>query len=208
MRILVGCELSGRVRDAFRERGHNAWSCDTLPQEDYPLSTGREHIFHIEGDILDAIHNEGPWDMVIAHPPCTYLCNSGVQHLHDVLQPERWGQMVEGAELFRDILNCGVKRICVENPIPHGEATDIIGRKYTQIVQPFHFGHFERKATCLWLEGLPPLTPTKDVEAVTKLLPPNYVQKMWWEGAKGDLRAHIRSVTYQGLADAMALQWG
>ena len=199
MRILVACEFSGRVRDAFAKRGHDAWSCDLLPTE----SPGN----HLQCDVLDVI-NDG-WDLMVAHPPCTYLTNAGVRHLHDhvksrngnmtaVVGPKRWVEMFAAARLFNALKNANVDRICIENPIPHGYARDLIG-DYTQIIQPWQFGHGETKATCLWLKNLPKLEPTKIVDgraARCHLTPP------------GPDRWKIRSVTYQGIADAMAKQWG
>lgn len=189
MNVLVACEFSGVVRDAFARRGHNAWSCDILPTE----RPGN----HCQGDALEAILD--PWDLIIAHPPCTYLANSGVRHLHDSPGAvARWVAMFEGAEFFNALKNADCPRICVENPIPHKYARALIS-KYDQLIQPWQFGHGETKATCLWLKGLPHLEPTDVVEGreprIHKLPP------------SAD-RSKLRSITYQGIAEAMADQWG
>jgi hypothetical protein len=187
MRVLVACEYSGRVRDAFIAQGHDAISCDILPTD----SLGP----HYQGDVFDIIDQD--WDLMIAHPPCTYLTNSGVRWLHE--RPERWGQLKDGAEFFKALLEADIPKIAVENPIMHKYAVDIIGRRQDQIVQPWQFGHGETKATGFWLKGLPKLQPTDIVEGRQQrlhLLPPS---KDRWK---------LRSTTYQGIADAMALQWG
>jgi len=187
MRVLVACEYSGKVRDAFIAQGHDAISCDILPTE----SIGP----HYQGDVFDIIDQD--WDLMIAHPPCTYLCNSGVSWLHK--RPERWGQLKDGAEFFKALLEADIPKIAVENPIMHKYAVDIIGRRQDQIIQPWQFGHGETKATGFWLKGLPKLQPTEIVEGRQQrlhLLPPS---KDRWK---------LRSTTYQGIADAMALQWG
>lgn len=198
MRVLVACEFSGTVRDAFLARGHDAVSCDLLPT-DVPGP-------HIQRDVRDLL--EDGWDLMIAHPPCTYLCSSGVRHLHSVPSRRgtvtrvhgviRWEAMKEAARLFRDLLNAPIPHIAVENPVPHRYAIAEIGRKYDQIIEPWQHGHGERKKTCLWLKGLPPLTPTEVVdgrEARLYRLPPS---KNRWK---------LRSTTYAGIAAAMADQW-
>jgi hypothetical protein len=187
MKVLVACEYSGRVRDAFIKLGHEAMSCDLLPTD----SDGP----HYQGDVFDVIDHG--WDLMIAHPPCTYLCNSGVCWLHK--DAERWEKMRGGAMFFKRLLESKIPRIAIENPIMHKYAKEIIGVNQTQVIQPWQFGHGETKATCLWLKGLKPLTPTKIVEGRVQrlhLLPPS---KDRWK---------IRSTTYQGIADAMAAQWG
>ena len=141
MRVLVACEFSGRVRDAFIKRGHDAWSCDLLPT-DVPGP-------HIQGDVLEVLENG--WDMLIAHDPCTYQCNSGVCHLYNkdgTLSKKRWESLDESCEFTRKLLKAPIKRIARENPIPHKYAVQRIGKKYDQIIQPYQFGHPERKATC------------------------------------------------------------
>lgn len=159
MRVLVACEFSGAVRDAFIALGHDAMSCDLLPTE----APGPHH----EGDVRDVLGNS--WDLMVAHPPCTYLTNSGVRWLHT--KPGRWEQMREGAEFFRELLNAPIPRVAVENPIMHGYAREIVGRRADQIIHPWQFGHLESKATGLWLRGLPPLISTEDARAAMENLP-------------------------------------
>jgi len=199
MKVLVACEFSGIVRDAFKARGHDAWSCDLLPTE-------REGQ-HIQQDIFDQF---GLWslprnfDLMIAHPPCTRLCNSGVMWLD---KRNLWGEMKHGALFFKALLEMRILKIAIENPIPHKYATEIIGRKYDQIIQPYMFGQPERKATCLWLKGLPKLKPTNDVKAKMEALPKSEAQRIHWASLGPD-RWKIRSRTFPGIADAMAEQWG
>lgn len=197
MRVLVACEYSGTVRDAFIKAGHYAISCDLLPSES---DLGP----HYQGDIFDII-NDG-FDLMVGHPPCTYLTNSGVAWLHKDLM--RWVDLADGAEFFKKLLNANIPRIAIENPIMHRYARELIGGvPHSQIVQPWMFGHMETKATCLWLKGLPKLTPTCDVGEITKLLPSNERQRLHYLPPSED-RWKIRSKTYQGIADAMAGQWG
>lgn len=187
MKVLIGCETSGVVRRAFRLWGHEAWSCDLLPADD-----GSVH--HFRMDLRD-VPQHG-WDLAIMHPPCTRLTNSGVRWLHE---RNLWTDLDVAAELFKFCLHFPADRVAVENPIPHRFALERIGRKYDQIVQPWQFGHGETKATCLWLRNLPRLVPTNVVEgreARIHKLPPS---KDRWK---------IRSQTYEGLAVAMATQWG
>ena len=198
MKVLVACEFSGIVRDAFRARGHDAVSCDLDPTErDGP---------HIQGDVIPLL-NRG-WDLLIAHPPCTYLTNAGVRHLHSVVSrngklPQvhgtaRFEAMRKAAEFFLAFKNAPIDRICIENPIPHHYATDIVG-KYDQLVQPWMFGHDETKAVCLWLKGLPKLRDTKVTYGNT-----HRVHMM----SPGPNRAKERSRFFTGIAAAMATQWG
>ena len=181
MRVLVACEFSGRVREAFKEAGHEAWSCDLLPT-DIP---GR----HWQGDVRHIL-DEG-WDLMVAHPPCTHLAVSGARWFKD-----KQVEQAEALELVRLLLDAPIPRIALENPI------SIISsriRKPDQIIQPWQFGHGETKATCLWLKGLPKLEPTNIVdgrEARVHRMPP------------GPDRWKARSLTFQGIADAMAAQWG
>ena len=182
MRVIVACEYSAAVRDAFRARGHDAWSCDLLPTEGDPQ-------WHHEGDITDILY--GPWDLMIAHPPCTHLAVSGARWFKDKQEEQK-----DALEFVRRLLDAPIDKIALENPI------SIISskiRKPTQIIQPWQFGHGETKATCLWLKNLPPLTPTKIVDGREAR-----VHKM----APGPDRWKERSRTYQGIADAMAEQWG
>jgi len=196
MRVLVACEYSGRVREAFRKLGHDAWSCDLLPSDDNSK-------FHVQGDVVPLL-NQG-WDLLIAHPPCTYLCNSGVSWLHRT--EGRWEKMVEGAEFFNLFWQADIPKICVENPIMHKYAKEIIGAEQTQTVQPWMFGHAESKATCLWLKGLDPLIETNNVKDEWKSLPKKEAQRLHMLPPSKD-RWKLRSETYQGIANAMAEQWG
>jgi hypothetical protein len=187
-RVLVACEESQAVCKAFRSKGHEAFSCDILP------CSGGHPEWHIQDDVLK--HLDDSWDLMIAHPPCTRLCNSGVMWLK---KRHLWKQMEDGALFFKKLHRANIPLICVENPIPHKYAVSIIGRNYTQIIQPWMFGHGETKATCLWLKGLPILKPSKIVsgrEQRLHRLPPSKD------------RAMLRSKTYLGIAQAMAEQWG
>lgn len=196
MRVLIACEYSGVVRDAFNAAGHSAMSCDLLPTD----APGE----HYQGDIFDLDFRE--FDLMVAHPPCTYLSNSGVCHLHK--DPLRWPKMFEGAEFFKKLLNAPVPKKAIENPVMHGYAKTLIGGvKQSQVVQPWMFGHKEKKATCLWLEGLPNLTPTNNVKDETEALPKNQQQRLHYLPPSAD-RWKLRSTTYKGLAGAMASQWG
>lgn len=192
MRALVGCEFSATVRDALRARGVDAWSCDVLPCEGDPR-------WHIQGDVLGVLH-EG-WDLAIFHPPCTRLANSGVTWLH---KRNLWAELDAATTFFRALLDAPIPRVAVENPIPHKYALERIGRKYDQIVQPFQFGHPERKATCFWLRGLPPLVPTNVVALPARK---SEAQRLHWLPPSPD-RWKLRSKTFQGIADAIAAQWG
>ena len=187
MKVLVACEFSGIVRDAFLKQGHDAISCDLLPTE--------KEGPHIHGNVLDIL-NDG-WDLMIAHPPCTYLSNSGVSWLYR--DNSRWGKMVEGARFFKALLDMDIPKICVENPIMHGFAYDIIEQQHTQVIQPWMFGEPESKATCLWLKGLRPLIATRVMSIREQRL-----HKL----TRTPDRSKLRSVTYKGIADAMADQWG
>lgn len=195
MRVLVACESSGRVRDAFRAVGHDAMSCDLLPSEvDGP---------HYQGDVRDVIG--GGWDLMVAHPPCTYLTVSGNKWLSDDIAPRKSGALVgaarraareESLDFVRLLLAAPIPRIAIENPI--GAISTAI-RKPDQVIQPWMFGHGETKATCLWLVGLPPLVPTAIVSGRE--------QRLHRLSPSAD-RCKERSRTYQGIADAMAMQWG
>lgn len=187
MRVLVACEFSGIVRDAFLAVGHDAWSCD-LRESETPGN-------HYQGDVRDML--DDGWDMMIAHPPCTYLTNAGVRWLHE--RPERWAQMIEGAVFFRDLWQADIPRVAIENPVMHRYAKQVIGRDFDQSLQPWQFGHGEVKRVCLWLRGLPHLTPTNVVdgrEARVHRMPP------------GPDREKERSRFFAGIAIAMADQWG
>ena len=188
MKILIACEESQVVCKAFRAKGHEAYSCDILP------TSGDHPEWHLHGDFRRYIFQD--WDMLIAHPPCTYLCNSGVRWLKG--NPERFEKMVAAAQLFKMFLGmdqAGIAKICVENPIPHKHAQL---PKYSQLIQPWQFGHGETKATCLWLKGLPLLKPTNIVSGRE-----HRIHRM----APGPDRARLRSTTFSGIAEAMASQW-
>lgn len=197
MKVLIACEFSGIVRDAFIARGHDAISCDILPTE----RPGP----HWQGDVLHLIERTPDFDLMIAHPPCTYLANSGVRHLAE--NPNRQLSLMHGARFFRELLECDIPKICIENPIPHNFAVALIGRKYDQIIQPWMFGHFETKATCLWLKGLPKLQPVTNYKGWVDNLPKKDTHKTHYM-SPGPNRRHLRSITYQGIADAFAAQWG
>lgn len=181
VKVLIACEFSGTVRDAFLRNGHDAMSCDLLPTE----SPGP----HYCGDVRDILGNG--WDLMVAHPPCTHLAVSGARWFKDKQQ-----EQAEALEFVRLLLSAPIERIALENPI------SIISsriRKPTQIIQPWQFAHGETKATCLWLKNLPPLTPTSIVEgreARVHKMPP------------GPNRWKERSRTFPGIAAAMADQWG
>jgi hypothetical protein len=204
MRVLIACEFSGTVRRAFRSLGHDAWSCDILPADD-----GSEH--HYQDDIRNVLGrgkpwNEPSWDLMIAHPPCTYLTNSGVTWLHR--DPTRWQKLDEAAEFFKMLLDAPIPRIAIENPIMHKYAKERIGGvKQSQVIQPWMFGHTESKATCLWLKNLPTLKETKNVKEEMLKLPDSERQRLHWLPPSAD-RWKLRSTTYSGIADAMATQWG
>jgi hypothetical protein len=205
-KILIGCEQSGVVRNAFLKQGHDAVSCDILPSET-PSNN------HIQADVRDVLTWE-KWDMlIIAHPPCTRLCNSGVRWLHKA-PPERtldemWRELDEGAELFSDLWNADCPRIAVENPVMHKYAKERIRNyePFAQSFQPWQFAKSDdaadnvKKRTCLWLRNLPPLKPTGSLDGTT---------------ARDDIhkappsadRWKFRSRFFEGVADAMATQWG
>lgn len=197
MKMLVACEFSGTVRRAFRDAGHDAWSCDLLPAED----GSNQHVIGDARDILD-----WGWDLlIVAHPPCTRLCNSGVRWLHGPppgkSTEQIWAELDEAAELFSAFWNAPIERICIENPVMHKHAKARIKnyRDFAQSIQPWQFGHGETKRTCLWLKNLPPLTSTDIVEgreARIHRMPP------------GPDRWRERSRFFPGVAAAMADQWG
>ena len=204
LRVLIGCECSGAVRRAFRELGHDAWSCDLKAAEDGSR-------FHIKGDVLEAIGFG--WDIGIFHPTCRYLANSGSKHLYLGMKKEngrdeeRFRNMRAGAEFFNFCLDAQIPAVAVENPIMHGHAARIVGIRPAQIIQPWQFGHKETKATCLWLRGLPALVPTDVVGPP----PINRQERKSWErvfrAPPGPDRETDRSRTYAGIAAAMAAQW-
>lgn len=188
MRVLVACEYSAIVRDAFRAKGHDAWSCDILPTEGNPD-------YHIQGDAIEAAYGGG-WDMMIAHPPCTYLANSGVRWLDT--QPGRRLKMFDAAKFFLNILYAPIPLKAIENPIQHRHAQL---PKHDQVIQPWMFGDNETKAVCLWLRGLPKLVPQVTVK-------PENVMARVWRMPPGPNRQKERSRFFPGIAKAMAEQWG
>ncbi|MDX9826612.1 MAG: DNA cytosine methyltransferase [Spirochaetia bacterium] len=192
MRVLIACEFSGIVRDAFLARGHDALSCDILPTE----RPGP----HYQGDILDIL--EDGWDLMIAHPPCTYVSNAGAKHLYPkgVLNPDRLKKGMKAGKFFMELYNADIPKICMENPIP---SRIFALPEKSQWIQPWQFGHPYTKKTYLWLKGLPPLLPTHIVsERESSKVPGN------WFNKGGKDRQRNRAVTFQGIADAMATQWG
>lgn len=196
-KILVACEYSGAVRNAFLDLGFDAWSCDLLPAED-----GSDR--HLQCDLRDII--DWDWDLIyVAHPPCTRLCNSGVRWLHEPPKgktlDQMWEELDEAAELFSACLNAPCPRIAIENPVMHKHAKERIENyvDFAQSIQPWQFGHGETKRTCLWLKGLPKLEPTDIVEGREQR-----VHRM----PPGPDRWKERSRTFQGIANAMAQQWG
>lgn len=183
MRILVACEFSGTARDAFVAAGHDAWSCDIVPTDSTPER-------HIVGDVLSLL--DDGWDMMIAFPPCTHLACSGARWF---AEKRADGRQQQGIDFFMAMINAPIPKICVENPI------GIMSTRYRKpdlIIQPWQFGHGETKATCLWMKGLPKLTPTDVVDGRE--------QRIWRMGPSPE-RAKLRSKTYEGVAQAMAQQW-
>lgn len=192
MRVLVACEYSGAVRDAFLDLGHHAWSCDLLP-------TDSPRGFHYQGPVQDILY-DGGWDLMVAHPPCTHLAVSGARWFKDKVEEQK-----EALNFVRMLMDAPIQRICIENPV------SIISsriRKPDQIIQPWMFGHEATKTTCLWLKNLPPLQPTdivgKGARHVTKSgksLPE------WYNLPPSEDRWKLRSKTFEGIAKAMAQQW-
>jgi hypothetical protein len=183
MKVLVACEFSGIVRDAFIKRGHDAMSCDLLPTE----TPGA----HYQGDVRDVL--DYPWDLMIAHPPCTHLSVSGARHFSEKRMD---GRQQSAVSFFMRLAKADIPRIAIENPVC---IMSTLWRKPDQTIQPWEFGHGETKATCLWLKSLPPLQPTDIV--------PGREARVWKMTPSAD-RGKLRSRTFQGVADAMAGQWG
>lgn len=195
MKVLVACEYSGKVRDAFIAKGHDAVSCDLLPT-DQPGP-------HIQGDVREV--DFSIFDLVVAHPPCTYLTNAGVRWLHT--EQGRWEKMREAALFFRWLMMQPVKKMAIENPIMHKYGVEIIGSRQDQVVQPWMFGHTESKGTGLWLKNLPQLKETKNVKAEMMQLPVSERNRIHHLPPGVD-RWKLRSTTFDGIAKAMADQWG
>ena len=210
MRVLVACEESQTVCKAFRERGHEAYSCDI--QE----PSGGHPEWHILGDAVEALrggvvttmdgekHEVGKWDMLIAHPPCTYISNAGVRFLYPngegKLNEDRLRKGIEATHFFLRFWYSDIDRIAIENPVP---STVYMLPKYSQIIQPWQFGHPVQKKTCLWLKGLPKLTPTE----ICKERQSSKIAGNWFNKG-GKERQKNRAKTFPGIAEAMAEQWG
>ena len=193
MRVLIACECSGIVRDAFRARGHDAVSCDLKPSQ----TPGP----HYQCDVREILHET--WDIMIAHPVCRYLTNAGVRWLYE--RPGRWEAMREAAAFFLLLERADhIPQRCVENPIMHRHAIEIIGRKASQYIQPWQFGDPFQKATGLWLTNLPPLRP----EQQKADWPAGAIRQDVWLMPPSADREEKRSLTYPGIARAMAEQWG
>jgi len=190
MKVLIACEYSGRVRNAFIAQGHDAISCDLLPTE----RVGP----HYQGNVFDIINNG--FDLMVAHPPCTDLAVSGAAWF---AKKRADGSQDKSIEFFMALANANIPKICIENPIG---IMSTLWRKPSQIIQPWMFGHPESKATCLWLKGIPLLIPTKNVKPEMELLPRNKQMRMHYLPPSPN-RWKIRSETYQGIADAMAERW-
>lgn len=193
MKVLVGCECSGVVREAFRALGHDAWSCDIQPADDNSK-------YHYKCDVLEILNNG--WDLGIFHPPCTYLSNAGAKHLFKgkVLNQERYEKGLKAKELFMKLFNADIPKICIENPI----ASNIFEMPYyTQQIQPYEYGHPKSKKTRLWTKNLPLLMPTNIVKPEV-----NCHEAGTWFMQGGKNRQKNRSVTFEGIAKAMANQWG
>lgn len=216
MKVLIACEESQRVCIAFRERGHEAYSCDIIEP------SGGHPEWHMKGDALKAIeggifytmdgelHSVDKWDLIIAHPPCTYLSNAGARHLWrgHKLNIERYKKGLAAKDFFMKFVAADCEHIAIENPIP---SRCFFLPHYTQIIQPYQFGHPYTKKTCLWLIGLPPLKPTNVVEPVGTFCPSGSYSHKHDNKYKGIFtrdRAKNRSKTFEGIATAMAEQWG
>ena len=188
--MLVACEYSGTVRDAFIAAGHNAMSCDLLPTD----APGP----HYEGDVFDVI--DDGWDLMVAHPPCTHLAVSGAAHFE---AKRKDGRQQEAIDFFLRLANADIPRICIENPVC---IMSTVWMPPTQTIQPYEFGHPEQKATCLWLKALPPLVPTNNVYLEMMRLPKQERERIHYMPPGKD-RWKERSKTYTGIAQAMANQW-
>jgi hypothetical protein len=222
MKVLVGCEESQVVCKAFRELGHEAYSCDILP------CSGGHPEWHIQDDIRNLLFgtgnyeshiypsgaptpgNQAFWDIMIAHPDCRYLANSGVRWLYNSdgsKNETRWWDLANASAFFMllyDGVTCKIPKICIENPIPHKYGNL---PKYTQIIHPWQFGHMEQKPTCLWLKGLPKLVETNNVKSEMLKLPANQRQRIHYM-TPSEHRQRDRAVTFSGIAKAMSEQWG
>ena len=196
MKILIACEESQTVCKAFREKGHEAYSCDILP------CSGGHPEWHIQGDALIEAYS-GKYDMMIAHPPCTYLSNAGAPHLFrgGILNEQRYKNGLDGKEFFLKLLNAPIEKICVENPTP-SKIFEL--PPHTQVIQPFEHGHPFQKRTLLWLKNLSIIKPTNLINERESTTNAEWFNR----GSVGVKRQIRRSKTFQGIADAMADQWG
>ncbi len=194
LRILVGCERSGEVRNAFRLLGHDAWSCDLVRSDD-------NSPYHYVMDLLKLIKLY--WDILICHPPCTHLAVSGARWFNHPAFPNKQQQQKQAIEFFLTLYNCNIPKVCIENPIG---VMSTVFRKPDQIIQPWRFGHGERKATCLWLKNLPKLIekPYVDFEPFD----PDRITNLFLTIHNKEELSRLRSKTYHGIALAMADQWG
>jgi len=187
MRVLIACEMSGRIREAFRKKGHDAYSCDLLCSE-IPSP------YHIQDDVRNIL-NEG-WDLMIGHPVCTFICRNRAR------QNKAENREID-TSLFMELLNADIPKICIENPVPSKAAAL---PPYTQIIQPYHYGHDHSKKTCLWLKNLPKLQPTNIVEVSYIITPGGHkYTRGWYQTPRTSI---ARSRTFTGIAQAMADQWG
>jgi hypothetical protein len=206
MRVLVACETSGAVRNAFRALGHDAWSCDLLPSDDFSM-------YHFQKDVREVMawpkvreHWQTKaepfmWDLMVAHPPCTHLAVSGAAWFEEKRAD---GRQKEAIDFFIALAKAPIPRIAIENPVC---IMSTVWREPDQIIHPWSFGHPEQKTTCLWLKGLPPLIGTKNVYAEMMELPKKDRERIHYMSPGPD-RWKERSKTFQGVADAMAAQWG
>jgi len=197
MKILVACEESQAVTIELRKLGHEAYSCDIQD------CSGGHPEWHIKEDALKEAYS-GKYDMMIAHPPCTYLSNSGVCWLYK--QEGRWDKMREGANFFKKLMEAPIDKIAIENPVMHKYAVEIIGKRQDCSVQPYEHGHAESKRTCFWLKNLNPLIASNDVKEEWKNKPKKEGQRLHYL-PPGPERAKLRSKTFPGIAKAMAEQW-
>lgn len=220
MKVLVACEFSGTVRDAFAARGWDAWSCD-LRESETPGN-------HITGDVIPLLKQR--WDLLIGHPPCTIMTNSGARWLYEQWTPaekvaygkefkkplrghsrrrdeQRWSELTEATDFFNLFTKTDIPHVAIENPVMHGHAQKLVGGSATQYVQPFHFGVMESKQTGLRLYNLPLLTPTNNVEKEMRKLPKKEWNRIHYMSPGPD-RERERSITYPAIAQAMADQWG
>jgi hypothetical protein len=190
MKVLIACEYSGIVRDAFTKKGHDATSCDILPTE----SEGK----HYQGDVLDIL--DDGWDLMIAHPPCTHLSVSGARWFTEGKKPIYLRE--EAIDFVKKLMDAPIDKIAIENPV---SVISSYIRKSDQMINPYQFGHKEYKRTCLWLKNLPKLQETNNVKEETDALPDKEKHRIWWIGSG---KGKERSKFYTGIADAMANQWG